>query len=60
MLREPLRPGLWTIGLLSEAASSAGKESTCYVGDLGLIPGLGRPPEKGKITHFSILAWRIP
>ena len=28
--------------------SSAGKESTCSVGDLGLIPGLGRSPEEGK------------
>ena len=27
---------------------SAGKESTCSVGDLGLIPGLGRPPGEGK------------
>ena len=27
---------------------SAGKESACYVGDLGLIPGLGRSPGKGK------------
>ena len=26
---------------------SAGKESTCNVGDLGLIPGLGRSPEGG-------------
>ena len=24
---------------------SDGKESTCYAGDLGLIPGLGRSPE---------------
>ena len=40
--------------------SSAGKESTCNVGDLGLIPGLGRSLEKEKATHFSILAWRIP
>ena len=24
------------------SGSSAGKESTCNVGDLGLIPGLGR------------------
>ena len=79
---------------------SAGKESTCNVGDLGSIPGLGRsagegigcplqycwaslvaqlvknlpamwetwirslgwenPLEKGKATHSSILAWRIP
>ena len=27
---------------------SAGKESTCNVGDLGLMPGLGRSPEDGK------------
>ena len=25
-----------------------GKESTCNVGDLGLIPGLGRSPEGGR------------
>ena len=43
--------------------SSAGKESTCNVGDLGLIPGLGRSPwrrEELMATHSSILAWRIP
>ena len=27
--------------------SSAGKESACNVGDLGLIPGLGRSPGGG-------------
>ena len=27
---------------------SAGKESTCTAGDLGLIPGLGRSPGEGK------------
>ena len=27
---------------------SAGKESTCNVGDLGWIPGLGRFPGEGK------------
>ena len=27
---------------------SAGKESTCNVGDLGSIPGLGRSPGEGK------------
>ena len=27
---------------------SAGKESACNAGDLGLIPGLGRSPEEGK------------
>ena len=39
---------------------SAGKESTCNEGELGLIPGLGRSPEEGTSTHPSILAWRIP
>ena len=27
---------------------SDGKESTCNAGDLGSIPGLGRPPGEGK------------
>ena len=37
-----------------------GKESACNAGDLGLIPGLGRPLEKGMATPSSILAWKIP
>ena len=41
-------------------AGSAGKESVCSVGDLGSIPGLENPIEKGMATTFSILAWRIP
>ena len=39
---------------------SDGKESTCNVGDLGLIPGLGRSLGEEMATHSSILAWRIP
>ena len=35
---------------------SDGKESARNVGDLGLIPGLGRPLGEGKATHSSILA----
>ena len=35
---------------------SAGKESACNAGDLGLED----PMEKGMATHFSTLAWRIP
>ena len=27
---------------------SAGKESPCNAGDVGLIPGSGRPPEEGN------------
>ena len=36
---------------------SAGKESTCNVGDLGLIPGLGRSPGEGKgysLQYFGL------
>ena len=32
---------------------SAGKESACNVGDLGLIPGLGRSPGEGKGCPFQ-------
>ena len=35
---------------------SSGKESACNEGDLGWED----PLEKGKATHSSILAWRIP
>ena len=34
-----------TVGL---SGGSAGKESVCNAGDLGLIPGLGRSPGEGK------------
>ena len=30
------------------SCGSAGKESTCNVGDLGSVPGLGRSPGEGK------------
>ena len=33
---------------VSKSGSSDGKESACNVGDLGLIPGLGRSPGEGK------------
>ena len=45
---------------LGFSCDSAGKESTCNAGDLGSVPGLGNPLEKGKATHSSYLAWRIP
>ena len=56
------RDRLPTPVFLGFPCGSAGKESTCSVGNLGLIPGLGweDPLEKGKATHPSILAWRIP
>ena len=34
--------------MLSFSGGSAGNESTCNVGDLDLIPGLGRSPGEGK------------
>ena len=39
---------------------SDSKESACNAGDLGLIPGSERSPEKGMATHSSTLAWRMP
>ena len=33
---------------------SAGKESTCNEGDLGLIPGLGRSPGGGHGNPFPV------
>ena len=39
---------------------SDSKESARNVGDLGLIPGLGRSPRRRHATCSSILAWRIP
>ena len=39
---------------------SAGKQSTCNVGDLGLIPGLGRSPGGGHSNPPQYSSWRIP
>ena len=42
---DPLQKGLAThSSILGLPSGSAGKESACNVGDLGLIPGLGRFP----------------
>ena len=46
--------------LLDFPCGLTGEESTCNVGDLGSIPGLGRPPGEGKVYCSSIPAWRIP
>ena len=39
---------------------SHSSKSSCNAGDPDSIPGLGRSPEEGMVTHFNILAWRIP
>ena len=44
----------------SISSGSDGKVSVCNTGDLGSIPGLGRPLEKEMTAHFSILSWKIP
>ena len=41
-------------------SGSAGKESACNAGDLGLIPGSGRSPGEGNGNPLQYLAWRIP
>ena len=45
---------------LPSPCSSSGKESTCNVGDQVRSLGGVDPLERGKATHSSILAWRIP
>ena len=52
--------GVQGSALKAQLLVSSGKESACNVGDLGLIPRLGRSPGEGKATHSNILAWKIP
>ena len=54
------RDRLPTPVFLGFPCGSAGKESDCSVGDLDSVPGWEDHLEKGKATHSSILAWRIP
>ena len=48
------------ISIMGFPCGSTGEGSTCSVGDLGSIPGLGRSAGERTATHSSILAWRIP
>ena len=45
--------------ILNFPSNSVVKNLPVNIGDTGLIPGLGRPLEKGTATHSSILASRI-
>ena len=47
------RDRLPTPVFLGFPSGSAGKKSVCNAGDLGLIPGLGRPPGEGKGYPFQ-------
>ena len=54
--KDPLEKGwLPTPVFLGFSGSSAGKEPACNVGDLGLIPRLGRSPGEGNSypLHYS-------
>ena len=46
--KDSLEKGQATPVFLGFPCGSAGKESACNVGDLGLIPGLGRYPQEEK------------
>ena len=48
------------LALPTPPSGSAGKESTCNVGDLDLIPGLGRSPWAGNNYPLQYSIWRIP
>ena len=48
VLRRPWGKKFNCLPQRSFPGSSAGKESTCNVGNLGSIPGLGRSPGEGK------------
>ena len=51
---DPLEKGQAThSGILGLPCGSAGKESTCNNGDLGLIPGSGRSPGEGNGNPFQ-------
>ena len=54
------RDRLPTPAILGFPGSSDSKEFACNAGDRSSIPGLEDPLEKGKASHSSILAWRIP
>ena len=45
---------------MASLVGSDGKESACNAGDLVRSLGWEDSLEKGKATHSSILAWRIP
>ena len=53
-------PNKYLLTCMGFPDSSVAKESTCNAGDPSLILGWEDSLEKGKATHFSILAWRIP
>ena len=49
---EHLAKTLFFLCVLGFSCGSAGKESTCYVGDLGSVPGLGR--SLGEVNGYPL------
>ena len=47
------------ISYFGGVCGSDGKESACNVGDLGLIPGLGRFPGKGNGNPLQYSCWKM-
>ena len=47
-------------GMEGFPGGSDSKEFACNVGDLGLIPGLGRSPGGGHGNPLQYSSWRIP
>ena len=47
----------YLIKLLGFPCGSAGKESTCNMGDLGSVPGLRRSPGEGKGYPLKYSRW---
>ena len=54
------RPQVCSPLSISFLGGSDSKESACQVGDLGLIPGLGRSPGGGHSNLLQYSCWRIP
>ena len=48
MFLKSMHDNMTTLHFLGFPCGSAGKESACNAGDLGLISGLGRSPGEGK------------
>ena len=56
----PLLLGEYMLIIVTSLVAQTVKASLYNAGDLGSIPESGRSPGEGKVTHSSILAWRIP
>ena len=46
--------------IMGFSRGSVVKNPPASSGDVGLILGLTKSPEKGKTTHSNILTWQIP